>query len=398
MELDAVMPPVTQEPNLLPDSAINEYKALFMQMGKEEGKAGVTMREGPDAPVFVAHQQALIQQMRQRPAMEKAVAEETYKDVQARIADSRADLSQIFAQLATRKSDMALTSKGMWTYKILAITAIVGEIPLAFQMFLSILGGEEALETFQSFIFWIAVLGAIGFVGSTAAVKVVLDWLINRLFRSSEYRETAVNPWNRLTMAAAIVLGLFLFWSFANSVGVFRKDLEAVNAFNTAALLESEKSFEESPIGASQPPTPFDPQAIVALQAKLKESTANFFISFGMLFPFAAGVLMIESEARGRRLRARKKLIMQSKVLATKVLLLEGEMKTAATQLAEKNARLESTYTDGVGDAWRHQFWSAYQLGYLQGTYDPNRFENGPGLFEKVEAFRMKMNHNPILS
>lgn len=73
-------------------------------------------------------------------------------------------------------------------------------------------------------------------------------------------------------------------------------------------------------------------------------------------------------------------------------------MKAAATQLAEKNARLESTYTEGIGDAWRHQFWSAYQLGYLQGTYDPQRFENGPGLFEKVEAFRMKLNHNPILS
>jgi hypothetical protein len=76
----------------------------------------------------------------------------------------------------------------------------------------------------------------------------------------------------------------------------------------------------------------------------------------------------------------------------------KADMKAAATQLAEKNARLESTYTEGIGDAWRHQFWSAYQLGYLQGTYDPQRFENGPGLFEKVEAFRMKLNHNPILS
>lgn len=398
MELDAVIAPFTPYPLPKVTEDISAYKAIFEQMGLEEGKSGAPMQPGPDASIFKAHQYGLAHELRKATAARKAVAESNFKAHQTHLEERQVRKSQAEELLSSRSIELGLPSKISWMYWILATTAIVGEFPLAFQMFDYLLGGKDIFAASTDTKKLIAVLGAIGIIGSTASVKVILDWLMNRLARNGEYREKSPNLINKLILLAVILVGCWLFASFAQSVGQYRSDLEASRAMENLVDLARDSAGEAEVTGSPsevQMPSEADQKEIAS---RVEQSITYFFIRFGLLFPFSAAVLVMEAEARGRRRRARSKIMNQLKKIEAEIPSLDAAQSSANNILATATIHHEYAMDESLGDAWRHQFWSAYHHGYLKGMYDPERIEKGPGLFEKVEALRLKSNQNPILS
>lgn len=369
-------------------------RMMFTQLGEQDGRGGLPMLDGPDAPIFLAYQQDMLLSIQTVAAKNQAVAETEVSAKKLHAEERRTAASAPSLQPHIVGMDLSLSSRSRWLYWTLAIAALLGELPLAFQMFVFIIGGEELPDKMEFLQWVIPSFGALGFVGCTAAVKVILDWLLNRLFVPRKASQGVLLWLNKLVMLVVIVVGASLFYQFAGAVGNYRHDLEATKQAEFAFIEASQGVIDSTTTKLLNSTA----QEVQLSAAQLEESTTTFFIRFGYLFPFAAGVLAIEAEARGRRRRAKRQLEAAQAALDQEAPQIAEYIRLASRQLAEANATLAALKTAGLGDAWRHQFWSAYRIGYQQGQYAPDRISHGPGLFEKVEATRMKMNLQPALS
>lgn len=363
--------------------ALETADKFFSEVGYSDGKMGAPVPTSADAPFFQARSAEVLAGLRRHARIEMAETGARLEVVEGQIAKEEAE----FGPSGSRQQEKArlhleLPSRLGWVYWLFFLFVLAGEIPYAYMTFSDALGIEMEEEESDWMNMLLPICGAIGFVGSTAAVKVLVDWWLNRMPKKigEKWGIFRVIP-----MVLVVSAGMYVFVNFAMGVGTFRENLGVKKAFEAYQLNESYYTGDSTHIPDTPPPKP-DAQAF-------SDSTRDFFTCFGLFFPLAAAVLGIEAETRSRRRRILSVLEKQAAAPPDATQVMRGfELEARKVAHARAEALFESFQDANEQADWHHRFWLVYRSAYLKGQYDPERFNEGPGLYEKVEAYRMKLN------
>jgi hypothetical protein len=363
----------------------------FRQYGRQHAINGMPYTAESDALIFKAGAEEVLSFVKIEAEAYSKTAETIHSASVTKVNEAKERQQRLDEQVA-KLEDQPMSKAGLWT--AMGVIVMIGELPFAFMTFSDLVNLDEKLIP-KNWSLIMAVSGAMGLVATMAAIKILVGFAFETLERVNidgwrtmrEKSKRHLRDGHFIPKILVLALSAWVFYGFVGYLAEYRSlSIEY-------SKLESERAVINLTADDAANQIVDKIAEMSAIKTKLGPAEKDLFWFYGLLFPIAGALFIVDGEFRSMRQQKMVGLKTQqdssrSDLEGKERALLEHQ-KALANATSVAHAVVEG---QGLADSFSKRFWWKYSQGFQEELYNTDRLFSGPGPFEKAELFRFRFN------
>ncbi len=363
----------------------------FRQYGRQHAINGMPYAANSDAPIFKAGAEEVLTFVKIEAEARSKTAETIHSANDAKVKEAKEHQQRLDEQVA-KLEDQPMSKAWLWT--AMGIIVMLGELPFAYLTFSDLVNlSEQFTPTILKLV--LTISGAIGLVATMAAIKILVGFAFDILERVNiDGWHLIRNPAKRhlrdghfIPKIAILLLSAWVFYFFVSNLAEYRSlSIEY-------SKLESERHSIDLNANEAADQIATKIAEMSAVKTKLGPAEKDLFWFYGLLFPIAGALFIVDGEFRAMRKRKMEGLKTQQGNSRMELELQEKTLLEHQKILANAQSVADAVVEGhGLAASFAKRFWWKYSQGFQEELYNTDRLFSGPGPFEKAELFRFRFN------